>query len=260
MLNTAIMQQLDVRIFESREELGKIAADIVAKTINYLFDNQPFVNMVFAAAPSQNEFLSSLRHRKDINWARVNAFHMDEYLGLEADAPQGFGNFLKERLFSAVGFNTINYINSTTSSEEQECLRYSELLTSCPPDIVCMGIGENAHIAFNDPGVADFQDPVIIKKVQLDGQCRQQQVNDGCFLTLDEVPNFALTLTIPALMQAKHIYCIAPGKLKAQAVYNTVHGEISEDYPSSIIRTHPEAILFLDRQSAALLHEFTIAM
>jgi len=254
------MQQLDVQIFENREELGKKAADTVAKTINNLFDNQPFVNMVFAAAPSQNEFLSALRHRKDINWARVNAFHMDEYLGLAAEAPQGFGNFLKERLFSAVGFHTINYINSTASDVELECLRYTELLTTFPPDIVCMGIGENAHIAFNDPGVADFQDPVSIKKVALDYQCRQQQVNDGCFLTLEEVPNYALTLTIPALMQARHIYCIVPGKLKAQAVYNTLHQEISEDYPSSIIRTHPETILFLDRQSAALLSESTIVV
>jgi glucosamine-6-phosphate deaminase len=254
------MQQLDVQIFENREELGKKAADIFAKTINKLFANQPFVNVIFAAAPSQNEFLFALKHRKDIDWSRVNAFHMDEYLGLPADAPQGFGNFLKERLFSAVGFHTINYIDSTASSVEQECLRYTELLTTCPPDIVCMGIGENAHIAFNDPGVADFRDPVSVKKVQLDSQCRQQQVNDGCFLTLEEVPNYAITLTIPALMQARHVYCIVPGKLKAQAVYNTLHQEISEEYPSSIIRTHPGAILFLERQSAVLLNEATVAM
>jgi glucosamine-6-phosphate deaminase len=254
------MPQLDVQIFENREALGKKAAEIVAKTINKLFENQPFVNIIFAAAPSQNEFLFALKHRQDIDWDRVNAFHMDEYLGLATDAPQGFGNFLKERLFSAVEFHTINYINSASSSVEQECLRYTELLTSYPPDIVCMGIGENAHIAFNDPGVADFQDPVSVKRVQLDSQCRQQQVNDGCFLTLEEVPNYALTLTIPALMQARYVYCIVPGKLKAQAVYNTLHQEISEEYPSSIIRTHPGAILFLERQSAALLNEFTVVV
>jgi len=254
------MPQLDIQIFENREELGKKAAEIVAKTINKLFEDQPFVNIVFAAAPSQNEFLFALKHREDIDWGRINAFHMDEYLGLAAEAPQGFGNFLKERLFSAVGFHTVNYINSTAASVEEECLRYTELLTACPPDIVCMGIGENSHIAFNDPGVANFHDPFSVKKVQLDSQCRQQQVNDGCFSTLEEVPNYALTLTIPALMQARHIYCIVPGRLKAQAVYNTLHQEISEEYPSSIIRTHPSTILFLERQSAALLNESTVAM
>jgi glucosamine-6-phosphate deaminase len=136
---------------------------------------------------------------------------------------------------------------------EGECRRYGELLMRYPVDVVFMGIGENTHIAFNDPHVARFDDPRIVKVVDLDEACRQQQVNDGCFKTLGDVPRNALTLTIPALMKADHIFCMVPGKTKAQAVYHTLNSEISERFPSTILRTHPSAILFIDKDSASLL-------
>lgn len=205
--------------------------------------------MVFAAAPSQNEFLKSLTQEK-IDWQRITAFHMDEYLGLESCAPQQFGNFLKARLFDVVQFGSVYYIDSGASDTRAECRRYAELLLKEPIDIVCMGIGENGHIAFNDPPVADFKDPEVVKVVELDEVCRQQQVNDGCFTSIDEVPAQAITLTIPVLMSAHFLSVVVPGKTKADAVEKTMRGPISEQCPASIIRTHADAVVFLDKDSA----------
>jgi glucosamine-6-phosphate deaminase len=175
---------------------------------------------------------------------------MDEYIGLAPEAPQGFGNFLRERLFEKAGFLAVHYIDGGATDLKKECERYAGLLLNNPPDIVCMGIGENGHIAFNDPPVADFNDRYVVKVVELDLPCRQQQVNDGCFLRLDLVPTHALTLTVPALMAGRFIYCIVPGPLKAEAVYNTLYQEIGEKCPASVLRRHPHAELFLDVDSA----------
>ncbi len=246
-------QKVDVRIYSGRQTLGKDAAGEVAQKINDLLAWQETVNIVFAAAPSQNEFLTALTESSNVNWAKVNAFHMDEYIGLNADASQLFAAFLKERLFSKLPFNSVNYINGNTTDIQEECRRYSALLESHVPDIVCMGIGENGHLAFNDPPVADFKDKHTVKEVSLDLACRQQQVNDGCFESLDQVPSHAITLTVPALMNAPFIYCIVPGITKARAVYNTLNSEITEKVPASVIRTHPAVILFLDKESSSLL-------
>jgi glucosamine-6-phosphate deaminase len=180
---------------------------------------------------------------------------MDEYTGLPADAPQGFGNFLRQRIFSRSPFREVNYLNGLAPDIEAECARYAALLKSAPIDIVFMGIGENAHIAFNDPGAADFKDPKTVKVVELDSVCRRQQVNDGCFAEFDDVPLRALTLTIPALLQAQRIFCVVPAKTKANAVYNSLSGEITETYPASILRTHGNAVMYLDRDSGARLEE-----
>jgi glucosamine-6-phosphate deaminase len=244
---------LDVRVYDTRLEMGAAAAELVSKKLQLLLDEQEFVNVIFAAAPSQNEFLQLLAVEKNIDWKRVNAFHMDEYLGLASDAPQGFGNFLKERLFSKLPFRSVNYIDGNAGDIQEECRRYSELVLRHRADIVCMGVGENGHIAFNDPPVAHFSDVELVKVVELEQACRQQQVNDKCFDALNQVPLKAITLTIPALMSAKYIYCIVPGKTKAEAVYNTINQEVDEKYPSTIIRRHKNAILFLDRESSALL-------
>lgn len=245
---------LKIEIFETREAMGQAAAEKVSKKINELLAQKEEVNMIFAAAPSQNEFLSSLI-TKDIDWSRINAFHMDEYVGLPSDAPQGFGNFLKDRIFSKVPFKSINYLNGNDTPIEDECTRYEKLLTQQPADIVCMGIGENGHIAFNDPHVADFEDQKLVKVVDLDDACRQQQVNDGCFVTFDSVPTHALTLTVPALMKAEHVFCMVPGELKANAVYNTLNQPQTAQHPSTILRTHPSAILFLDKNSSSKLYK-----
>jgi glucosamine-6-phosphate deaminase len=250
------VDNLGVRIYPDRVRMGRSAAEIVAERITQLLDKKQFVNIIFAAAPSQNEFLESLIKSKGIDWGRINAFHMDEYIGLPENAPQKFGSFLKEKVFKHVPMNAVNYLDGNAANPEAECRRYADLLSLYPPDIVCMGIGENGHIAFNDPHVADFNDPHQVKIVDLDEECRQQQVNDSCFATLDDVPTHALTLTIPALMAGKHIYCMVPGRNKANAVKHTLSGCISTKCPASILLKHPNAVLFLDKDSASLLDRF----
>jgi glucosamine-6-phosphate deaminase len=243
---------LEVRVFNDRKELGEGAAGSVAEEIQRLMRERERVRMVFAAAPSQNEFLSSFV-RMNIAWERITAFHMDEYIGLEADADQRFGNYLRKRLFEKVPIGTVHYIEPDDSDDEDVCGRYTDLLREAPIDIVCMGIGENGHIAFNDPPVADFNDPRTVKIVELDETCRMQQVHDGCFGSLAEVPTRAVTLTVPTLMSARFLSVVVPGKTKSDAVEKTVLGPISETCPASILRTHPRAILFLDKDSAVKL-------
>ena len=242
--------KLDVEVYSSRPDMGKNAAVYAAGIIKDLLSKKDEINMIFAAAPSQNEFLASLIEDKDIDWSRINAFHMDEYIGLSKDAPQGFGNFLKDKIFGKVPFKEVNYINSEADAKE-ECARYGALLSSRKIDMVCMGIGENGHIAFNDPHVAKFDDKEIIKVVDLDEMCRQQQVNDGCFKTIDDVPKNALTLTIPTMMSADYIVCIVPASTKAEAVFNTVRGKITEQVPATALRMHDNAVMYTDSDSAA---------
>lgn len=241
-------------IYADRQLMGASAAAKAAARIRTLLAEQELVNIIFAAAPSQNEFLAALVQQPDIDWKHVNAFHMDEYVGLNDAAPQRFGRFLEERIFKKLPFNVVNYLNGNATTPDEECERYAALLKENKVDVVCMGIGENSHIAFNDPHVADFSDPVLVKKVTLDEACRQQQVNDGCFAALKDVPVHALTLTVPALMQARYIFCVVPGPMKAQAVKHTLRSEISEKYPATILRTHENAVLFLDKDSASLLN------
>ena len=243
---------MKTKVFRTRAEMGAAAASEVSGRIGQLLATQDTVNMIFAAAPSQNEFLAALL-LSPVDWSRVRGFHMDEYIGLRPDATQGFGNFLRGRLFDKAPFLSVDYIDGNAADLGGECARYSRLLQRYPTDIVCMGIGENGHIAFNDPPVADFADPFLVKVVELDGACRRQQVNDGCFASLREVPTHAITLTVPALMAGRYVYCMVPGKLKAEAVYNTVSQEIAEAYPSTTLRRHAEAELFLDADSAVKL-------
>jgi len=245
--------KLKVKIYETRQQMGASAAYDVSQKIKELLLHQHFVNMVFAAAPSQNEFLSHLALEKGVDWSRVNAFHMDEYIGLDRNAPQSFGQFLKERIFDRLPFHKVHYLNANTYNPLEECRRYTNLLRHYPIDIVCMGIGENTHIAFNDPHVADFKDSLLVKEVELDIVSRMQQVHDNCFKQLDDVPSSAITLTIPALINAPNIYCIVPGSHKAQAVYHTVHSDVNERYPSTILRHHANATLYLDKDSKVKL-------
>lgn len=244
-----IKDKLTVKVFENRSLMGEAVAQAVSERINALLNKQPFVNIIFGAAPSQNEFFEALV-KKDIKWSKLNAFHMDEYVNLPSDAPQGFGNFLKERLFDLVPFRSVNYINGNEADHEAECVRYTALLKEFETDIVCLGIGENTHLAFNDPHVADIDDPYFVKRVDLDEQCRIQQVNDGCFNAVGEVPTHALTLTLPALLKAPYAFCTVPGEKKAQAVYHTLNEEISNKFPSTHLRNHKNAVLFLDTQSS----------
>jgi glucosamine-6-phosphate deaminase len=197
--------------------------------------------MIFAAAPSQNDVLSSLIKYDDIEWNRINAFHMDEYIGLgEALKDRSFSTYLTDHIFGKVPFKSINLINSTATDAKAECERYTKILNDNPTDIVVMGIGENGHIAFNDPWVAKFDDEYVVKVVDLDDVCRQQQVNDGCFENIDLVPKQAMTLTCPTLTRANHLFCIVPAITKANAVKTTIEGDISEDCPATILRRHDD--------------------
>jgi len=238
-----------VTIYADRGQMGAAAAVATARLIDELLKARPVVNVIFAAAPSQNEFLAALSEQP-IEWSRINAFHMDEYIGLDEHAPQSFARYLKEHLFDKMPFRSIHFLHGDAEDPAAECRRYAVLLKQLPPDIVCMGIGENNHIAFNDPPVADFNDPEMVKVVVLDADCRQQQVNDGCFASLAVVPERALTLTIPALVQGRHIICVVPGERKANAVYHTLHSPITEQYPSTILRQHHAVEIFLDRDSS----------
>jgi glucosamine-6-phosphate deaminase len=209
------------------------------------------VRMAFAAAPSQNEFLAALAANPDIDWSRVTAFQLDDYVGLPAGAPQLFGSFLREHLFDQVRPGTVHLIGATSSLAEAgaRSRAYAELIDAAPLDIVCLGIGENGHLAFNDPPVADFNDPERVKVVELDQPCRQQQVNDGCFPTFAEVPTHALTLTVPTLMSGTRLVCIVPGPAKRAAVQTALRGPIETACPASILRTHPACTLYLDQSS-----------
>ena len=244
---------LKVNVYSSRDEMGAAAAADIKAAILRALAKKDTINMIFAAAPSQNEVLANLASDKEIPWGRVNAFHMDEYVGLDKDAPQGFGNFLNRAIFGIAPFKIVNYIDISATDREKECERYSKLLREYPVDIVVLGIGENGHIAFNDPPFADFEDEKLVKSVKLDEVCRNQQVNDGCFAKLSDVPTHALTLTVPALMAGKELYCIVPAKTKAKAVLETLNGEITPACPASVLRTHKCATLYLDSDSSSLL-------
>lgn len=252
-MKTIVKDKLTVKIYDSRAEMGKAAGTEAAEKIKELIAKKGKVNMIFAAAPSQNETLETLVADKEIDWSKVHAFHMDEYIGLSADAPQGFGNFLRDRLFGLVPFGSVNYIYAEGETPEETCARYTKLIQENPIDIVCLGIGENGHIAFNDPWVADFNDEYVIKKVALDEVCRQQQVNDGCFATIDDVPKYALTLTVPTLFNADYLFCTVPAPTKADAVYKTVNNDINEDLPATIMRTHDNAVMYCDSDSGKQL-------
>ncbi len=250
-METAVFGRLEVIKEETRGTMGKRAAALAAELIQEIAEKQPFVHMVFAAAPSQDELLFELCKRTDIPWDRVIAMHMDEYIGLASDAPQRFARYLKDHIFSKVEMYNVEYINSTAEDIEAERQRYSRLLSEYPVDIVCLGVGENGHIAFNDPSFADFNDPEMVRDISLDIESRVQQVNDGCFPELSAVPERAITLTIPALMAAKHMVCVVPGERKANAVHDMLYGPISTSCPASILRDHPSAVLFLDEDSSA---------
>ncbi len=245
--------KLRVKQFSTRDEMGAAAAGDAEPIICDIIEKKGEINIIFAAAPSQNETLYHILQSEKIDWTRVNALHMDEYIGLEKGDPRTFGSYLYEHVFAHKPFKSVNYVRGYADDIDTECARYTDLLRKMPPDVVFLGIGENGHIAFNDPWVAKFDDPVAIKEVELDRACRVQQVNDGCFPTLDDVPTHALSLTIPTLMSAKHLFCTVPAPTKAEALKNTVYADITEDCPASIMRTHDSVTLYCDLDSGKYL-------
>ena len=248
------VDNLTVKKYTTREEMGAAAARDIRDAIRTLLEKKAEINVIFAAAPSQNEVLRALVE-SDVDWSRVNAYHMDEYIHLPPDAPQCFGNFLTWKIFGKVPFKSVNLIDSTAPDAQAECDRYEAILRANPADIIILGIGENGHIAFNDPWVANFKDDRLVRIVALDDVCRQQQVNDGCFATLEEVPKIAMTLTCPVFIRAPQLFCIVPALAKANAVKRTLEGAISEECPATVLRSHGNAVLYLDADSASKLSE-----
>lgn len=240
------VDQLRVRVYPDRQLMGQAAAADVATRLHAALRRQATVRVVFAAAPSQNEFLAALAAISGLDWTRVTAFQMDDYLGLPADAPQRFSRYLADHLFDAVLPGTVHRIED----DDVTSGRYTRLLAEAPIDLVCLGIGENGHIAFNEPEIADFADPALMRIVALDETSRMQQVHDGCFAKFADVPTRALTMTIPALVSAQEIVGIVPGPAKRAAVHATLTGPITPRCPASILRRHPNATLYLDAESA----------
>lgn len=238
-------------IATSRTAMGRKAAEDIADEMRRRLQTQPGVRMIFAAAPSQSEMLAALVAMPGIDWSRVTAFHMDEYLGLAADAPQRFGLWLRRAIFDRLPFAKVHLLDPG-GDPEAAAAAYADELAAAPIDIVCCGIGANGHLAFNDPP-ADLYDPADVKVVALDDVCRQQQVDDRCFERFDDVPTQALTLTVPRLLAADRIFCCVPGALKKTAVQRTLHDPISGAVPATALRTHPAWSLYLDEDSAAEL-------
>lgn len=236
-------------VFADRRALGERAGNDIADAVRSRLEVQPRVRMVFAAAPSQAEMLDTLVSAAGIDWSRVDAFHMDEYVGLAPGSPERFGEWLHRHLFDRLDFGSVHVI-APGDDPEEAAAGYAAELGEAPVDIVCCGIGVNGHIAFNDPPVADFDDAADSKVVELDLTCRQQQVDEGLFGTLDEVPTHAVTLTVPRLMRSDRIFCIVPGPAKAAAAAATFTEPVSTRWPSTILRTHPACTFYLDVDSA----------
>jgi glucosamine-6-phosphate deaminase len=256
MLQNQIFTKLDdlqVSIFKDNATLGRVAAAEAADVIAHAIATRGIANIIIATGNSQLSFLHALREWPGIQWPAVNVFHMDEYLNLPPGHPAGFPAFLRRHLLDAVPVGAFYPVPGHAVDVEAACRGYELLLRAHPADLCCLGIGENGHLAFNDPPEADFNDPVWVRVVDLSQASRKQQVGEGHFASLDETPSQAITLTIPALRAASRLLCIVPEARKAQAVQRALLGPITADCPASILRQTPHAELLLDRQSASKL-------
>lgn len=249
--------RLSLEVHTDRVALGRAAARAVAAHLHGVIARQGEARVIFACAPSQNEFLAALVDPAQcglaLDWSKITAFHMDDYVGLTAAHTQSFRHYLQRHLLDRVTVGRFHPLPAEEADTAAVVARYTAALREKPIDLICMGIGENGHIAFNDPPVADFEDPQLVKVVELDHTCRQQQVNDGCFPTLDAVPKRAFTLTVSVFRQARRLSIHAPGPRKAEAVRATMQGPVTTACPASILRLHSDATLYIDTAAAGLL-------
>jgi glucosamine-6-phosphate deaminase len=249
MITNELNISMDIRRVDTRSDLGKAAAADIADAMRARLQSQPHLRMIFAAAPSQREMLEALVAQDGVDWSRVTAFHMDEYLGLPEDAPQGFGVWLRNAIFDRLPFANVHLIRPGNDLEAT-CSAYANKLMEAPIDLVLLGIGANGHLAFNDPP-ADLEDPLLVKVVTLDEICRQQQVDDGCFNAFEEVPRKAITLTVPMLLRGHRLFCCVPGANKREALRGMVNDPIGGNCPATALRTHPRCTIYLDRDSGS---------
>ncbi|MEN6626359.1 MAG: glucosamine-6-phosphate deaminase [Candidatus Sumerlaeia bacterium] len=247
---------MEIRVFDTPQICGLEAAERAADILRKALAAKPGVRAVFASAASQIEFLSHLTKAPGIDWSRVELFHLDEYIGIDEDHPASFRRFLKERVIGVVPIGKINFINGSAPDAEAECKRISAALDAAPIDVAFIGIGENGHLAFNDPP-ADFEARQSYRVVELDQVCRNQQLGEGWFPTLDAVPRHAISMSIPAIVRIENIICTAPDLRKAQAVKDCLAdgAPISNLHPASILKTHAKCWVFLDKPAASLLKE-----
>lgn len=252
-IRTFRADQLAVEVFASNDALSEHVAHRVQQLLASTLQRQGSAAAILATGNSQIRFLKRLTELGGVDWSRVTLFHMDEYLGLPAEHPAGFRRYMKDRVESLVHPKVFHYLAGDADLPQVECDRYTALLRAQPIDLCCMGVGENGHLAFNDPPVARFDDTAYVKLVKLDTACKMQQVKEGHFPTLDAVPGYALTLTVPALMTARNVLCLAPEKRKSVPVRDALEGPVSTACPASFLRRQPHATLLLDTDSASLL-------
>ena len=246
-------EQLSVEVYKDETALGHAAAQAAVTTLQEAMAARGEANLILATGNSQLTFFEALREEGTLEWARVRLFHMDEYLGVTAEHPASFRRFMREKLLDFVTPMSFHGVAGDADDPETEARKYTELLQAHPADLCCLGFGENGHLAFNDPPYADFEDSAWVKTVELDAVSRRQQVGEGHFPTLDDVPTRALTLTVPALLAARRVLAVVPEERKARAVKEALMGPVTPNLPASILRRVSHARLFLDRDSAALL-------
>jgi glucosamine-6-phosphate deaminase len=247
------VDRAQIEVYSSNALLGRAAAARGADLIRSSIRRQGEARVIIATGNSQDEMVAALVQSPGIDWGKVTVFHMDEYLGISTGHRASFRHWLKEHLLNQVSPKQAYFLEGDAEDAGAEMARYSQLLFQAPIEVCFLGIGENGHIAFNDPHVADFNDPKTIKIVDLDERCRRQQVGEGHFCTIEEVPRQAITLTCPTLMRSENLVCCVPDARKAEAVRNALEGEIATTCPGSLLRTHPHATIYLDRDSATQL-------
>ncbi len=241
---------MELHIFPSKTEMARAAAASAAAILQAALTDRGSATFVAATGNSQLEFLAALAAEPGVDWSRTTMFHLDEYIGLPPTHPASFRRYLQEHLIDRVRPGLVHLIQGDSPDPRAECARLNRLIGSTPIDVAFVGIGENGHLAFNDPPVADFLDPVRVKVVRLDAACRTQQLNDGCFERIEDVPTHAYTLTVPALLSASTVSVVVPGPRKADAVLATLRGPFGEACPATALRHHSGATLYLDRESA----------
>lgn len=244
---------LSVRVYDDAQTMAHDAAADGATAIRAAIAARGAANVMLATGNSQLVFLSELATHTDLDWSQVTAFHMDEYVDLPPTHAASFQRYMRERVAARLAFKQFHYLSGDTADAPAEAGRYADLLRAHPLDLCCCGIGENGHLAFNDPSVADFDDPLDVKIVALEPASRRQQVAEGHFATIADVPTHAMTVTIPALLRAGRVLAIVPEARKAIPVRDALQGPITTACPASYLRTEPHATLYLDAESSSLL-------
>jgi glucosamine-6-phosphate deaminase len=251
-IRSLTVDRMPVHVFDSNAALGQRAAEDLAEILAAAIAERGEASVILATGNSQLSFMEALRDRPGIAWSAVTVFHMDEYLGMSDTHPASFPLYIRDKLTNHVQPRAFYAMRGDAPDVEAELARYAGLLAQYPPDACVLGIGENGHLAFNDPP-ADFAAQAVIHVVELDERCRGQQVGEGHFATLDDVPPRALSLTVPALLAPPHVLAVVPEPRKAQAVQAALYGPVSPACPASILRTQPHVTLYLDRDSARLV-------